>query len=122
MTGSILPPYLAWNLLFHHFSYFLFMYFHQHLAYEEKKQKNKGFDSTRLPRGHQLFIHICSNIEPKNPGKNRLFREPLQISAKNRFLRFLERIYQNDSTQSACVSCGSYNRKIIFLSPKLKKK
>ena len=76
-----------------------------------EKIKNLGFDSNSRPQSHELFIHICFKIVTEHPGRNRLIREPLKISSKNRFFAFskanLFRIFENDSNRPAFVSCGS---------------
>jgi hypothetical protein len=78
MTGSIFISILSQEPTFSSFLIFLlFIYFHQNFlilknvstAFEEKKHKNLGSDSTQPPLGHQLIIHICSNIVTKKSRK-----------------------------------------------------
>jgi hypothetical protein len=54
---------------------------------KKPKHENLGFDSNSGRRGHKLSIRVCFKI------MTRLLREPIEISSKNRFLFFRERIY-----------------------------
>ena len=62
------------------------------LFWKRKNYRNSSFDSNSPPQGHQLFIYICFNILIKKSRKKLAFREPLKISSKKCFLRFLDLI------------------------------